>query len=190
MREEVERALRISDMLTSCYSSLRDRYARRAILLDLAILVASVWLVAMAFVDPEIANHFLIPGLTATMTIGLLAILTFILSLFQLRTDWKYQAERFDQAARAYAASKAELRAARSGNPFDQQECQRALGNYQAIGQRVTAIPENTFNKLKKKHLSKIRISQLLDDHAGTSILLIRIRIWFVDLFRLFWRAK
>ena len=184
VRDEIERALRISDMLTSCYSNLRDQYARRALILDLAILVASVWLVAMAFVDPEIAQRFSVPGLTATTTIGLLAVLTFILSIFQLRTDWKYKAERFDQAAKTYAWSKGTLRAVLSDNPLDQGKCQRSLSDYQAIGQRVVAVPENKFNRLKKKHLMKVRISQMLDGHNGTNMFIIRIRIWFVDTFK------
>src|SRR5258705_6080518 len=110
MREELARALRVADMLTTCHCLLRDRFARRALVLDLTILVASVWLVAMAFVDPEIAKNFALLNFSPTITIGMLAVVTFVLSLLQLRTDWKYQSERFDQAAKAYAESKLELR--------------------------------------------------------------------------------
>lgn len=186
MREEAERALRVSDMLASCHSALRDRYARRALILDLAILVASVWLVAMAFVDPEIAKHFSIPGISAANTIGLLAVSTFVLSLFQLRTDWKYCAERFDQAAKAYALVKLALGAVLADEPLDNKQCDRVLENYRSIGERVVAVPERQFIRLKKRHLMKMRISQVLDKHAATSIFLVRLRLWHSDTQKLF----
>src|SRR5277367_614307 len=114
MREELLRALRVADMLTSCHSQLRDRFSFRAMTLDIAILLASVWLTAMAFVDPELAKHLLLFGASSTLMIGLLAVLTFALSLLQLRTDWKYRAERHDQASKAYLAAKMEMREALS----------------------------------------------------------------------------
>lgn len=181
MREELARALRVADMLTTCHCVLRDRFARRALILDLMILVASVWLIAMAFVDPEIAKSFALPNFSPTITIGLLAVITFVLSLLQLRTDWKYQSERFDQAAKAYADTKLELRRILNSEIISAEDYSRALQNFSAIGARVAAIPDKQFNALKKKHLLKKRVGQLIDGHPGSNIAVIKLRLWWDD---------
>jgi hypothetical protein len=181
VKDELERALRIADMLTTCHCILRDRFARRALILDLMILVASAWLVAMAFADPEIARHFILPKLSPTITIGLLAVATFILSLLQLRTDWKYQSERFDQAAKAYANSKLEIRHVLGSGNADMEDVNRVLDTFRAIGARVAAIPDRQFNRLKRKDFLKVRIRQLIDQHPGSSIVIMRLRVWWDD---------
>ena len=53
-RGELERIRTVSDMLCTAHAGLRDRYARRALWLDLAILGLSTWLVALVFVEPRI----------------------------------------------------------------------------------------------------------------------------------------
>jgi hypothetical protein len=177
-------------MLTTCHCILRDRFARRALILDLMILVASAWLVAMAFVDPEIAKYFTPPKVSPAITIGLIAVVTFILSLFQLRTDWKYRSERFDQAAKAYADSKLEIRQLLNSGTVGTDDFNRALHTFKAVGARVEPIPDKQFNRLKQRHLLKVRISQLVDQHPGSTIAIMRFRLWWDDTKLLLARNK
>jgi predicted transcriptional regulator len=108
-----------------------------------------------------------------------------VLSLFQLRTDWKYRSERFDQAAKAYADSKLEIRQLLNSGTVSSDDFNRALHTFKAVGARVEAIPDKQFNRLKQKHLLKVRISQLVDQHPGSTIAIIRFRLWWDDTKRL-----
>jgi hypothetical protein len=186
MSEELRRAFRVADMMVTCHSILRDRYARRALILDVLILIASVWLTAMAFVDAEIARHISFPGASPTLTIGLIAVVTFVLSLFQLRVDWKQRADRHDQAARAYVASKFELAAVTNNGTSTNQECEVTLDRYRSLGGSCIPVPENEFNRLKRRHLIKVLISMEISRHPGTSIWLIRLKHWFSDSIALY----
>lgn len=114
------------------------------------------------------------------MTIGLIGILTFILSLFQLRVDWKQRAERHEQAARAYAASRAELRRV-SQNETATQDISVALDRYFALGDQVIPIPENDFNRLKRQHLIKVAISLETSKHPAACLPLVRLKFWLKD---------
>jgi|SRR5271169_2796439 len=185
MQRELSRTLRVADMLTTCHSLLRDRYARLALILDLLILAASVWVTAMAFVDPEIAKRIAFPGFSPVMTIGLTAIFTVALSLFQLRVDWKQRSDRHNQAARAYAASKLELSAVLNDATANEHDGDGALRNYRFLGERYVAIPETSFNRLKRKHLIKVQISKEISNHPAAHIWAIRLRLWLTDTIKL-----
>ena len=54
LRDEIERIRGVSDMLCTAHAGLRDRYARRALALDLSILALATWLSAIAFVASSI----------------------------------------------------------------------------------------------------------------------------------------
>ncbi len=78
MREEIERIRRVSDLLCSGHAVLRDRFARRALLLDLSVLGLSTWLVALAFVEPRIGVRLTPFGWDSKLWAGLLAVATSI----------------------------------------------------------------------------------------------------------------
>jgi len=181
LRDELKRVFRVSDMLTTCHSTLRDRYTRLSLALDITILAASACLVALAFADQQVVGHLTIFGSSPSTTIGIFSLITFILSLFQLRSDWKSRAVRFEYAAKAYADVKTELRTALLKNPPDEFECHRLLNDYRAVGETVEAVPENQFNRLKQKHLLKLRVSNVIDANPGTNIGIIRLRMWLGD---------
>ena len=50
-QEEAERRYRVADMMITAHSALRDRYAHRAVALDVLILLASVAITALALAD-------------------------------------------------------------------------------------------------------------------------------------------
>ena len=186
MREDLARVFRVSDTLVTCHSILRDSFSRRALLLDVLILIASVWVTAMALVDVEIAKRISFPGVSPAITIGLIAIFTFVLSLIQLRVDWKSRADRHERAARAYAASKLEIGSLENRENITNQEIEVVLTRYRLLGDSCIAIPDSQFNKLKKKHLIKVSISKEIGRHPGTSIWLIRAKLWLADSVGLF----
>src|SRR3972149_4769502 len=83
-RSELERIRRVADQLCTAHASMRDRFKRRAFGLDLAVLLLSAWLTALAFVDPRF-HQWLVPlQIDAQLWIGLIGVLTFCLTLVQL----------------------------------------------------------------------------------------------------------
>jgi hypothetical protein len=176
-------------MLVTCHSVLRDRYSRRALILDALILVASAWLTAMAFVDPEIAKQLAFPGLSPVMTIGLIGTITFALAVLQLRVDWKARADRHHQAAALYAQSKLRLGELTACGASDEDRA-NALSSYRSLSEVCIPVPENQFNKLKKKHLVKVLVSTELSRHPGAFIWLICLRHYLVDSKRVLFKRR
>jgi hypothetical protein len=180
--EEINRVKRVADLLTSAHSFLRDRYARRAMILDILILGASVWLTAMVFVEPRIGVRLAPPGVDREIGIGLIAIGTFFLSLVQMRVDWKGKTDAHARAATVYSAIKLASTDLLSRNaPITEDEYNRFRDRYADAGGATVAIPESIFNKLKKRHLMKVAISKHLSSHPAASIVLIHLRLWWQD---------
>jgi hypothetical protein len=185
LRAEVERIRRVSDMLCTGHAGLRDHYARRALTLDLAILALSTWLVALAFVRPRI-NLSLTPfALEPTLWIGLLAVMTFLLSVVQMKVDWKGLSDAHKRSCALYANVHREAGyvLAAAGDNVDEQASRHLIECFDLAGIVGIGIPERQFLPQKRRHQMKIAISKYLDTHPAASIFLTRIRFWFRDNF-------
>jgi hypothetical protein len=181
-RAEIERIKNVSDMLCTAHAGLRDRYGRRAVVLDLAILGASTWLVALVFVEPHINVSLTPRGFPPEIWVGLLGIVTFFLSIIQIKTDWKGRADSHRLSLRIYASVKREcgyLLASETGCSF--KECQCVLARYDLASEVGAGVPENDFLRQKRRHRLKVAISQHLDTHPAASVLLTKIRWWLRD---------
>lgn len=189
MSGETQRSYRVADLLITAHSILRDRYNTYATTLDLLILGASVCLGALAFADTTPLEQALAPTLSVTNAIGIAAALTFFLSLIQLRVDWKQRSSMHAQAAKAFSEAKFALGEALA-DAANSALNTSALNLYRSAGHHNVSIPDRKFNNLKKKHLVKIRISKVLSEHPGTSIILIRTQIFFSDTLRLLGMSK
>lgn len=180
IRSEIERIARVSDMLITSHSNLRERYARRALLLDTAILAASVWLTSIVFVEPKIGLTLTPFHLDPQIWIGLLSILTLFLSVVQLRVDWKGQSDAHMRSADIYFKVKSGTRyLLESKKVITREDAHELLIQYGLSSALGSPIPERDFLKQKAKHLTKIAISKFLDRHPAGSILLLRLRLWW-----------
>ena len=181
LRDEVERVRRVSDLRCSGHANLRERFAKRALILDLAILGLSTWLVALAFIEPTI-NVRLTPFHWDTqMWGGLLAIGTFFLTIVQFKTDWKSLAEAHKRTLDLYAEVKREVGYLLASEVFTDEDCRRVLTRYDMASAIGLNIKESEFLPQKRRHLLKIAASKRLDTHPSTAFLLFRIRIWLRD---------
>lgn len=95
-------------MLCTGHAELRDRYARRALVLDLVTLALSTWIVALAFVEPRIGRRFTPLGWNGTIWLGLLSVGTFFLTILQIKTDWKSRSDAHKRSLDLYAEVKRE----------------------------------------------------------------------------------
>jgi hypothetical protein len=178
---EVNRVRRVSDMLCTGHATLRDQFARRALILDIVTLASSTWVVALAFVSPTIAAKLTPFNWDATIWLGTLSACTFFLTLVQLKTDWKSRADAHARTLDLYAEVKREAGYLLASDQIDEATYRRVLARYDMASAAGVSIPESAFLKLKRRHRIKILMSKHLDDHPSTSLLLLRIRLWFHD---------
>lgn len=180
LRRELERVARVADMMCSAHSALRDRYVRRALVLDLAILMPSAWLVALAFVEPRL-NVSLTPfGLAPQVWVGLLSVVVFGFSVLQLRVDWKGRADAHARALDGYAEVKRDARfMLASGSEITERACRPVFARYGSAG--ATPVPEREFLAQKRRHVLKVAVSKHLDRCPAASPAVTKIRFWIRD---------
>jgi hypothetical protein len=181
-REEVERIRRVADLLCSAHATLRDRYQRYALLLDLVILLSSAWLTAVAFLDPRFSKSLTPFGLDHQLWIGLMGVLTFCLTLVQLKTDWRGRSEAHDRTFGMYSEVKREAGyLLASTQEIPAREFQRLTSRYDMASDVGTGVPEAKFLSLKRRHRLKVEISKMLDNRPGASISLTKLSLLIRD---------
>jgi hypothetical protein len=182
LRVELKRVQRVADMLTTAHANLGRRFMRRALLLDLGILGASTWLTAVVFIEPRIGLRLTPRGLDPQLWIGLLGVATFFLSVVQLRVDWKGRSDAHRRTFDLYAEVKRECGyLLASEDTLTRDKCTRVLGRYDIATDVGTPLPERDFLVQKKKHLQKVTLSRVLDEHPFASITLLRVKMWWKD---------
>lgn len=181
MRQEIARIHRVSDMLCTAHAGLRDKLQRRALILDLTILGLSTWLTAMIFVAPRIGVRLSPRSIDSEIWLGLLAIGTFILAIFQTKLDWKGRAGAHGRSSAYYAGVKGESSRLLRSDTISSEKAEHLFERYSFSDQFCLYIPENEFLAQKKRHKIKVRISRVLDERPGASVVFLRIRIWFRD---------
>lgn len=185
LKSELKRIQRVSDMLVTIHSALRDEYAMRATIVDCALFASSIILVALIFIDPILVGWLPLSTTGSRILLGAFALITFFLSLVVFRVDWKAKSNSHRYAAQVYSQVKLECRHILGAfeNTVDT-EIQQLFVRYTDLGRICVAVPESSFLRLKKKHKVKIAISKYLDEHPGACILLLKLQVWFTDTFR------
>jgi hypothetical protein len=181
MREEIERIRSVSDSLCTGHAALRDRYARRALLLDVSTLGASTWLVASSFVDPQLSEWLTPWDWDTRLWTGILGVVTFFATIFQLKTDWKARADAHKRTLDVYSEVKREAGYLLAADELDEDACKRVLSRYDLASAVGVAIPENEFLQQKQRHKMKVALSKHLDGHPAASLTLARVRFWIKD---------
>jgi len=184
LRNELENIRRVSDMLCTAHAGLRDAYARKALWSDITILALSTWLVALVFVEPKI-NASLTPlDLDPQIWIGVLGILTFFLTVLQMKADWNGKSDAHRLSLSMYAEIKRECGYILAPEQeLTKEQFQRVFDRYNMVTKIAREVPEGQFLRQKQRHKIKVAISRHLDTHPAASILLTRFRLWYRDNF-------
>src|SRR5260370_9394840 len=106
LRSETERVKRVSDMLVTAHSYLREKYNRLSLSLDLSILPLSIWLTSVVFIEPKISVKLTPFQLDPQIWVGLLGVFTLFLPILNLRVDWKGTSEAHGHSAEMYPKTK------------------------------------------------------------------------------------
>jgi hypothetical protein len=183
-RDQIRKMCRKADMLCTAHGVERDTYRRRATWADALLMAVSAYIVAMAFVDPEL-SHVLVPAhWNPIIVIGTLSLGTFILSILQLVLNWKGRADSHGRSYSMYAEVKSTCIDALTGNERISRESYNNIRSRYSMATDVgTHIEDSRFLKLKQWHLKKIELSKLLDKRPGTWLLLLRLHLWWRDTF-------
>lgn len=183
LQKELERVARVSDMLCTAHADLRNRYGRRALWLDLAVLLPSAWLVALAFVEPSLNKALTPGGLEPQIWTGMLAVTVFALSIVQLRVDWKGRTDAHARAFEGFAEVKRDAGfVLASAEVVTEEVCRPIFARYGSASS--TPVPEPEFLLQKRRHLLKIAVSRHLDVNPAASPALTKVRFWMRDNFR------
>ena len=174
--DKIKHRRRIVDMLLSMHSHLRDRYSRRGLWLDVAILAGSVVLCTVTFLDPALLRWAGVSKESFRLVAGAVSALLFILSLVMLRVDWKEAAGRHARAVALLGELKERGRAARGNDPDDSAVFD-FIRAYDAVMKTVPPVPDHEFPKLKAYHLRKRALSEALDDAPHTPMWLLKLRL-------------
>ena len=175
------RIRRVSDQICTGHAILRDRYARKALALDLIVLASSTWIVALAFVSPEFAARLTPFGWNSGLWLGTLSALTFFASLVQLKTDWKSRSDAHRRTLDLYAEVKREASYFLASEAGNEAIYRRVLARYDMASAVGVEIPEAEFLPLKREHKLKVAVSRHLDEHPAASPRLVRIKLWLRD---------
>lgn len=181
--DELQRVFRVTDQTCSQHALLRDRFSRKALVLDLITLALGVYLVSLAFVDPAIARKLTPAPLSPIIFIGFLGVGQLFLGILQLRVDWKARSDAHARSMSLHADLKRELGTLLARDPatvtdvdYVRVRAQQAMTSNAAL-----PVPDADFLWTKRHHKLKVAVSKHLDGHPGASILLTKLKFLLRD---------
>ena len=148
---------RVGDLLITCHCILRDRFDRRAVMLDVFLLVGSLLVAVLALASPEIRQVLLGDVIQPDSAIGLVGLIIFALSVVSMRVDWAHRGALHGEAAKAYASLKLDATQI-LGDPTSQTQVRfdALQAQFKVIGTHAIPVPEKEFNKLKTRSRTRI----------------------------------
>ncbi len=179
IRAEVERICRVADMLCTGHAVQRDRYARRALVLDLSLFAASTWLVSLSFVDPTLQARLTPGSIDPPIWIGIMGVVTFFASIVQLYVSWKEKSTAHGRSLEIYSEIKREAKFLQTEPVISAASLRSLVDRNTFASTGAVATPEALFLDMKKAYKTKVAISKHLDVYPSASITLTRIRLWW-----------
>jgi len=185
--EELKHHHRIIDMMLSMHSKLRDDNQRIALMVNLLLLCSSVILSTLVFIDPSILKFAKIDPQLSQIAIGICSTIVFLISIVELRVDWKEKSERHGQACKVLSKLKADSRELLKSN--SQPDPQLVAEQCKVCAQSLSTlpnIPDNKFPSLKAYHKAKVELSKFIDLHPTVPVWILRIVLLFHGIKKLF----
>jgi hypothetical protein len=173
---ENERQYRIIDQLMTAHAVLRDRYARRARILNIGLLSLAIALNGFVFAgDDFLRIIFGDDPARAKALLGLVSIGLLTLSIVEFRVDWEEQSRSHSEALGRLGRLKAKYREAQSNKTPD---CFDELTrDYASTMEALPSIPERSFAKLKAHHQFKRALSEQISKYPTVPAVFLAIRL-------------
>ena len=177
-KQENKRQYELTDQLLSMHSSLRDKYERRAFLLNTALIAISLFLCVFAFVDDVVLGSLGYHPPMTRLVLGLSAVIVLILSITEFRVDWRAMGAKHAEGVKHLAELKAECRKAFNESTGNDSEKNSTLTTqYNKTMAKLPPIPEQHFNTLKANHQFKRILSQRLSQNPKAPEWFLRIQL-------------
>lgn len=175
---ELSRKFRVLNQTLSMHTFLRDRYANRALLIDVLLLASAVIFCASAFASDDVLSRLGPTPQEVRYVIRAFSILAFMLSVLSLRIGWKEKSASHRDGAQKMSRALALFWMHREDDgtwsPNTRMELDAAY--WEAMHNSVP-IPEKLFVKLKACHLRKVEISRMLDSNPGCPVTVLKLRL-------------
>ena len=177
-KQENERQYELIDQLLSMHSSLHDKYERRALLLNTALIGISLILAVFAFIEDEVLKSLGYRPPIARLFFGFSAVIILILSITEFKVDWRAMGAKHAEAVRHLAELKGRYRRTfneSAGN--DSKKNSRLTTEYQKTMAILSPIPDRRFNQLKANHQSKRILSQRISQNPKAPVWILRAQM-------------
>lgn len=182
-REKLAEKGKIADMMCSAHANLRDRYSRRALRLDILLLVSSAFVAAHTFGTESIRATISPLGISYDLWLGIFGLLVFSASIVQFRVSWKEKAGAHARSFSVYSEVKHDIGRLLAAKTPDPSRMEEVLARYALAAEAGAAIPEAEFLKQKQKHKLKVFVSKHLDANPGASVSLVKLKAFLRDNF-------
>lgn len=179
-QQEIARRFRVLKQMLDMHSHLRDSYFKRALILDLALLLCSIVFCALTFVSDSWYGSLGLTPERAKLVLGFVSVLCFFAALAELLVGWKQRSNDHAIAAKRLGVVMAEFRAHRlEDGSWTESKHGTLKKEYDQAMAEITPIPDSKFLSLKSRHLRKVEISKVLDEYPGRSILLAKLILFY-----------
>jgi hypothetical protein len=182
--KEVEKKKRVIDMMITMHSVLRDKYKFLSSSFEISLLLASVALNALVFVDSNSMSKALSIRVEALQFMtGVFSVSVFAISLVLLQVKWKEKADEHSKAAELlFQLLQESKRVLSLPNDTNEKSIEEFDKNYVHINSLICKIPDRKFNALKSKHYRKIELSKLIDRYPGSMFVVLKWRLFLYSL--------
>ncbi|MEO8398275.1 MAG: hypothetical protein ABI550_00525 [Ignavibacteriaceae bacterium] len=177
---EIERQKKVIDMMITSHSVLKERYANLASLFEITMLIVSIILNTLVFVDSKlITNVISINEENQKLIIGLAAVLVFIISIVLLKVNWKEKSANHSRATEQLFILLQECRSILSLTDNEEKKivADQFYKRYAQVTAMLPKIPDNKFNELKLIHYRKIELSKLIDKFPASRLFILKIKL-------------
>jgi hypothetical protein len=177
---EIEREKRVISMMITMHSILKERYLRLSSLFENTLLVASVVLTAIVFVDHPFISK--ITGLSEDnlkFIIGVSVIIVFAISVVMIQVKWKEKAEEHATAAEHLFILHQQCRKIMTlKEGLEKNEASQEFSvKYVQVLNLISKIPDSKFNSLKLKHYRKVELSKMIDKNPGSLLIILKLKL-------------
>jgi hypothetical protein len=146
----------------SIHAFLRDRFAFKSTIAEIALLVCSVVFCATTFAADDLYQTLGLSPATARVALGLASVVAFAFSLTLLVVNWKDAWADHKEASKSWTEVVEKFKSMRSEDgTWPEQARDQLNALYWDTARTTAAIPDASFNRLKRRYLRKAAISEL-----------------------------
>jgi hypothetical protein len=183
---EIERQKKVLSMMMTAHSVLRDRYLLFSSIFEISLLIGSVILNVVVFIDENYI--FRMTGLSIDiqkLIAGIASITVFTISIVLLQVRWKEKAESHSIAVNKLSKMMQECRTIINIQDGTEKEerAEKFSEKYNEEMNSIVEIPEKKFNSLKMIHYRKVELSKLIEKYPKSHLWVLKIRM-FLSSFR------